>query len=240
MSRSTPTSNSRSPLPVADPAVRRASRSPFGGTRSAVSTDPSESGFKSQVSTLSIGEREVIAIFVQMSQALGAPRSLGEIYGLLFATPEPLPFQEIADRLKLSKGSVSQGLRFLRTVGAIKPVVIAQDRREFFEPVVELRALVGGFLKERLNPQLEEWGARVKTLRIEDFAKAEEGRRDTDDRGQRTEDGEQKTAVALNFKLSSSTAATDQQETLSNRLDKLKTWHKRANTVLPMIGKLLG
>jgi len=147
---------------------------------------------------------------VQITQVLGVPRSLGEIYGLLFSTPQPLAFQEIADRLRMSKGSVSQGLRFLRTVGAIKPVVVAGDRREFFEPVVELRALVSGFLNERLNPQLEDWGGRAKALKVSDFMRPDEG------------------------------TADEAAEILSGRLDKLKTWQKRANTVLPMIGKLLG
>lgn len=166
---------------------------------------------------LTAGETEVIAIFVQMIQVLGLPRSLGEIYGLLFATPQPLAFQDIADRLGLSKGSVSQGLKFLRTVGAIKPVVVEGDRREFFEPVVELRALVSGFINQRLNPQLEEWGGRAQALKIEDF---------------------QRTGVD-SLGLPSSTGVPH-REVLSGRLDKLKTWQKRANTVLPMIGKLLG
>jgi hypothetical protein len=169
-------------------------------------------------SGLSAGEAEVIAIFVQMTQVLGVPRSLGEIYGLLFSTPQPLGFQEIAERLNLSKGSVSQGLRFLRTIGAIKVVVVPGDRREFFEPETELRALVSGFLRERLNPQLESWGARAKGLEVEDFWKPAAGQ--PDGRSSGFGDAERKT--------------------LSNRLDKLKTWQKRANTVLPMIGKLLG
>ncbi len=155
-----------------------------------------------------MGEREIIAIFVHMTQALGMPRSLGEIYGLLYATPQPLAFQDIVDRLGMSKGSVSQGLRFLRNVAAIKPVVVTGDRREFFEPVVELRQLVAGFLRERLNPQIETWGARAKALKPADFALealSEEGR-----------------------------------DTLDNRLEKLKTWQKRAGTVLPMVSKLLG
>lgn len=160
-------------------------------------------------SPLTTGESEVIAIFVQMTQVLGVPRSLGEIYGLLFATPQPLSFQDIADRLKLSKGSVSQGLKFLRAIGAIKPVVIAGDRREFFEPETELRALVSGFLRERLTPQLESWGARAKALKVSNF-------------------------------IGDAKAAPEQVKTLSNRLDKLKTWQKRANIVLPMVGKLLG
>jgi DNA-binding transcriptional regulator GbsR (MarR family) len=158
-------------------------------------------------------------MFVQMTQSLGSPRSLGEIYGLLYATPRPLSFQDIAERLNLSKGSVSQGLRFLRTVGAIQPVVIAGDRREFFEPVTELRALVGGFLRERINPQLESWGVRAKALKIEDFQCAEAGDPETG-------------------KADGLTSAD--RKVISGRLDKLKSWQKRANTVLPMIGKLLG
>ena len=157
---------------------------------------------------LSAGEREIIAIFVQMTQALGVPRSLGEIYGLLFATPQPLAFQDIVDRLKMSKGSVSQGLRFLRTVAAIKPVVVAGDRREFFEPVIELRQLVAGFLRERLNPQIETWGTRAKALKPADFAPE--------------------------------TLTAEGREILDTRLDKLKTWQKRAGAVLPMVSKLLG
>lgn len=187
---------------------------PVTGVGAADSLAPSavtpSSAFRSPSSELSTGEAEVIAIFVQMTQVLGVPRSLGEIYGLLFATPQPLVFQDIADRLRLSKGSVSQGLRFLRTVGAIKPVVVPGDRREFFEPVVELRALVSGFLRERLNPQLEEWGGRAKALKVSDFMRAGDGE------------------------------ASDGSKTLAGRLTKLKTWQKRANTVLPMIGKLLG
>ncbi len=195
---------------MARPSTSTSSRSPLPSTVSGgVGSDGSTVGEGVEVFGVSQGEAEVIAIFVQMTQVLGVPRSLGEIYGLLFATPQPLVFQDIADRLRLSKGSVSQGLRFLRSVGAIKPVVVPGDRREFFEPVVELRALVSGFLRERLNPQLEEWGARAKALKVSDFSRPEN-------------------------------AASGHLETISGRLDKLKTWQKRANTVLPMVGKLLG
>ena len=155
--------DSRSPLPVDGSTPVSAPGSTLSSQVSGLRSQPSASV------SLSSGETEVIAMFVQMTQVLGVPRSLGEIYGLLFATPQPLAFQDIADRLALSKGSVSQGLRFLRSVGAIQPVVVPGDRREFFEPVVELRALVGGFLRERLNPQLETWGTRAKALKIADF-----------------------------------------------------------------------
>lgn len=157
---------------------------------------------------LTIGEKEVIAIFVQMVQVLGLPKSLGEIYGLLYASPRPLTFQDFVDRLNLSKGSVSQGLRFLRNITAVKPVVIPGDRREYFEPVVELRQLVSGLLRERLNPQLDIWRERARNLNPDQFSR--EGHSATDVR------------------------------TIASRIDKLSTWHKRARTILPMVGKILG
>jgi hypothetical protein len=50
----------------------------------------------------------------------GVPKSVGQIYGLLYASPEPLSFSDIVERLEISKGSASQGLQFLRSLGAIK------------------------------------------------------------------------------------------------------------------------
>jgi HTH-type transcriptional regulator, glycine betaine synthesis regulator len=194
------------------------------------------SQLKAPSSLLTPGEQAVISVFVQLAQAMGMQRSLGEIYGLLYATPEALAFQDIVDRLGLSKGSVSQGLRFLRTVGAIKPVVVAGDRREFFEPVLELRALVGGFLKERLNPELESWGVRAKALKIEDFQRPQ-ARTDEDERLSLRSAA----SVGLNLKPTPSTASAAQRRKLVQaRIDKLKAWHKKANLVLPMVGKLLG
>jgi DNA-binding transcriptional regulator GbsR (MarR family) len=160
---------------------------------------------------LSTGERELIAVFVQMTQTLGLPRSFGEIYGLLFASPQPLSQQDIMVRLGISKGSVSQGLRFLRTIGAIQAASEASERRECFVPVVELRALVGGFIRERITPQLSEWTDRTHRIRLDDF-KSETG----------------------------DVSATADLKVIGNRLEKLKTWHQRADLVLPLMGKLIG
>ena len=190
-------------------------------------------------SSLTDGEQTMISIFVQMTQVLGLPRSLGEIYGLLFASPRPLAFQEIGERLNLSKGSVSQGLRFLRTIGAIKPVVIPGDRREYFEPEVELRALVGGFLRERLNPQLEAWGARAKALKIEDFQRVKSAEL-TAVSLELTGGSPERVADSSRLKAHGSQLTAHDSKVIEGRIAKLKTWQKRANAVLPMVGKLLG
>ena len=115
-------------------------------------------------SPLSAFESAVIAVFVEMMQTLGLPKSYGEIYGLLYATAEPLGFAEIHERLPLSKGSVSGGIKALKEIGAIRAITHGSDRRELFEPEVELRKLLLAFLAERLEPQLKANMARMAQL----------------------------------------------------------------------------
>lgn len=91
-------------------------------------------------------------LFADYLHVLGVPRSIGGIYGLLFASPEPLCFAQIVDRLGASKGSVSQGLAFLRQSGAVLSVERPGDRREFFEPELGLRRLAMGLIQEKIQP----------------------------------------------------------------------------------------
>ncbi|PWU09057.1 MAG: hypothetical protein C5B50_28320 [Verrucomicrobia bacterium] len=106
-------------------------------------------------------ETEIIEMFVQVSRILGQPRSLGEIYGLLFISARPLAMDDLILRLGLSKGSASQGLRFLRGIGAIRTVYIGGDRRTHYEAVAELRKLAGRFLRDQIAPHLEGGGERL-------------------------------------------------------------------------------
>lgn len=127
---------------------------------------------------LSEFESEVIGIFVDMMQTLGMPKSYGEIYGLLYATAEPLGFGEIHERLTLSKGSVSGGVKALKEIGAVKVAAMAEERRERYEPEIELRKLVLAYLEERIQPQLQANATRMARLEIllEGSDKADEAR----------------------------------------------------------------
>src|ERR1051325_7503619 len=97
-------------------------------------------------------ETEIIDLFVQLSRLLGQPRSLAEIYGLLFISARPLSMDDLIERLRMSKGSASQGLKFLRNAGAVKMVYVPGDRRVHYEAVAELRNLVTRFLRDQFVP----------------------------------------------------------------------------------------
>jgi HTH-type transcriptional regulator, glycine betaine synthesis regulator len=109
-------------------------------------------------------ETEVIDLFVQLSRLLGQPRSLAEIYGLLFISACPLAMDDLIQRLQLSKGSASQGLKFLRNIGAIRMVYMPGDRRVHYEAVAELRNLATRFLRDQIVPHLDNGEARLERV----------------------------------------------------------------------------
>ncbi|MDB6078791.1 MAG: hypothetical protein JWO82_2538, partial [Akkermansiaceae bacterium] len=97
-------------------------------------------------------EMQVVQVFVDGVRVLGLPRSLGELYGLLFISPEPLALDDLVSRLGISKGSASQGLRALKDLGAVKEIDVEGARRTYFEADIDLKRLVGGFIREQIRP----------------------------------------------------------------------------------------
>lgn len=109
-------------------------------------------------------EVQSIDLFVRIAHLVAIPKSVGEIYGLLFASPSPLSFDDIVNRLSMSKGSASQGLRMLRVIGAAKSTYVAGERRDYYLAEIELRKLVVGFLNEQIRPHLDTGGERLSVL----------------------------------------------------------------------------
>jgi DNA-binding transcriptional ArsR family regulator len=142
-------------------------------------------------------ERECVDFFADVVGVLGVPRSMGQIYGLLFASPRPLSFTDITEKLDISRGSASQGLKALRELGAIYAIGVrgraemedgrsemAADsisnaelrtpnsgrdgnRGDLYVPELGLRRLVGGVLREKVEPIVQDGAARLKKLRTE-------------------------------------------------------------------------
>lgn len=114
---------------------------------------------------LSEFEREVVALFVRVAGLVGLPRSIGELYGALYVSPKPLNMEELRQKLNLSKGATSQGLRLLREFGAVSIVRLPGDRRDHFVAEAQLRKLIGGFLRGRVQPHLENGVERIENLK---------------------------------------------------------------------------
>ena len=112
---------------------------------------------------LTRAQEEVISFFCDGVRALGLPRSIGEIYGLLFISQEPLSLDDLVQKIGISKGSASQGLKFLRNLGALEK--IEKQRKTYYLPVTNLKSLVSGFIREEIVPHMESGQQKLQTLK---------------------------------------------------------------------------
>jgi DNA-binding transcriptional regulator GbsR (MarR family) len=121
-------------------------------------------------------EAEFVRFFVHLATFLNLPRSVGELFGYLFAAETPRPFDEIVSALGISKGSASQGLKWLTQIGAITTVYVPRDRRTFYEAETSMRKLFGTAVQESVRPRLEGNGRLVEAIeeRIAAHATGEE------------------------------------------------------------------
>lgn len=109
-------------------------------------------------------ETALVSFFVEAADLLGVPKSVAAIYGICYASPEPLSFADIDERLDISKGSISQGLRVLREVGALQEVSAPADRCERFTPDLRLRKLAERWIEQRLSMQLNAGRTRLREI----------------------------------------------------------------------------
>lgn len=109
-------------------------------------------------------EQELTEYFGSWGEVLGVPRSVTQIYGLLYANTAPLTFEVIAEKLGASKGSVSQGLKFLRERELIAAGKEVDGRREVYTAVASLGRFIQAQLRCEVAPRLESGARRAENL----------------------------------------------------------------------------
>jgi DNA-binding transcriptional regulator GbsR (MarR family) len=148
---------------------------------------------------------ESIEFFVSFVQVFGLPRSIGQIYGLLFVSSRPLPMDEVVARLGISKGSASQGLSLLKSLGAVTSRPVPDDRREHFQADLNVSRIVTHFFENRLRPRLENGEHRLSTM------------------------------LEMTKRLPAAPGDDDSAAVVRTRIEALEKWQRRGRSVLPMI-----
>jgi DNA-binding transcriptional regulator GbsR (MarR family) len=109
-------------------------------------------------------EDSILNLCVKLCTILGLPKSIGLIYGAVFVARQPVQAGQICRKLKISRGSVSQGLKFLRELGAIRSEGLNGNRAEHFVVEDHLRKAVETFVTKKIAPAFEELGEEVVRL----------------------------------------------------------------------------
>jgi DNA-binding transcriptional regulator GbsR (MarR family) len=79
-----------------------------------------------------------------------APRTSGRLLGLLLLAPGELSIDEMAERLRVSRASVSTNARQLETFGVVERVSHLGDRRDFYRIAPDLERTLLRHRMERL------------------------------------------------------------------------------------------
>lgn len=120
--------------------------------------------------------------FINMTGILASQLSLnptvGQIYGLLYISPEPVSLNEMVEKLGISKGSASTNIRILESWGAVRKVWVKGSRRDFYEAeldtlnIVLKRAKLA--IKKRLDDtRLQECRNKIMKMDTENIPKEE-------------------------------------------------------------------
>ena len=155
-------------------------------------------------------KQDMVEIGGRVSQVLGFPRSIGQIFGLLYFSSNPLSLGDICDMLGISKASTSTGTRQLAAWGAIRKVWIPGERRDYYEAVDDLVQLFKGSYRTLIKPRVSSANNRIK--KIED---------------------------SLKFDFDKQLVTEEQGKFMNERLIKIKKLHNRMAKVLPIIEKII-
>jgi DNA-binding transcriptional regulator GbsR (MarR family) len=115
---------------------------------------------------LSKSRLEMVEAGGRLCQLIGMPRSIGQIYGLLFLSPKALSLDDIVEQLGISKGSASTGTRQLLTWRAIRQVWAPGERRDHFEIEPDFSKLIRTSYNDFIKPRLASSYKRVEGLSL--------------------------------------------------------------------------
>lgn len=107
---------------------------------------------------------EMVDFMVRLFRLMGLPKTIGSIYGFVYASPQPVSMDDLTQALGISLGSASQGLRTLKVFRAIKPVYTQGERREHYEAETDFQLFVGAFLKGELEQYIENTEKRTERM----------------------------------------------------------------------------
>ena len=91
----------------------------------------------------------------ERAEKFGFSRIAGQLEGLLFLTPGPMSLDEMADRLEVSKASVSTNIRFLERLKIVRKVYHRGERKNYYEIAGDIWEIETEILKTLIKGELE-------------------------------------------------------------------------------------
>lgn len=89
-----------------------------------------------------------------LARSLSINPVIGQLYALLYIRSEPVSLDEMAEKLKISKGNVSVNIRILENWQAVKKVWIKGSRKDYYTAETNFLKIITLRLNEGINRRL--------------------------------------------------------------------------------------
>lgn len=93
--------------------------------------------------------------FGEMGSRWGISRTVGQIYAILFVSPDPLNADDICDKLGFSRSNVSMGLKELQAWNLVRLKHLPDDRRDYFHTPGDVWEIVRILAEERKKREID-------------------------------------------------------------------------------------
>lgn len=108
---------------------------------------------------------QFIGLAGDVAEMVSFNRSLGQLYGLLYISTEPMSLHEIATTCKMSKGNASIHLRILEDWDAVHRSSQPGTRKDYYTANMDIKSVVSKRFQEGLSKRLNLIRRRLAALK---------------------------------------------------------------------------
>lgn len=98
----------------------------------------------------------------QLASYFGFSKVMGQLFGTLLLSPDPLSLDDMVERLSISKASVSTNMRTLEHMGIVREAWVKDDRRKFYRAESDFWRILSNILTSR---ELHDVNQALRVLR---------------------------------------------------------------------------
>ncbi|MEM6482310.1 MAG: GbsR/MarR family transcriptional regulator [Pseudomonadota bacterium] len=122
-------------------------------------------------------QQEFVLHFGEMGSRWGINRTVGQIYALLFISPEPVNAESVTEALAISRSNTSMGLKELQAWRLVKLRHMPGDRRDYFTTPDDIWEIVRILIAERKKREIDPTLTKLRELEMQggtgnDYAEA--------------------------------------------------------------------
>lgn len=85
----------------------------------------------------------------QLASYFGFSKVMGQLFGTLMLSPDPLSLDDLMDRLGISKASVSTHMRTMEHMGIVREAWVKDDRRKYYRAESDFWQILTNILSSR-------------------------------------------------------------------------------------------